>query len=131
MRQAAVRRTAPPRRRATGARTFPESTVTWAELHISSRSHDTASLAKAMKVSTATASRIVAQLRKQLAAKGDSLVVVRDRNRHHYEIREGERTLLRRRELVAMAGFVKGGEPVLRPGETVDDVLYPKTGKCP
>ena len=121
---------APSKRQARTDR-FDQQTLIWAELFIDNRRCDTAALAKLMKVSRATASRVLAELRRTLARKGDELVTVRDSRGWFYEIRFGERTLRRRREVSKMAGFIKGGPPILRPGETVDDVLYPKTGKCP
>ena len=122
---------AAPRKRIARTDRFDQPTLVWAELYIDNRRCDTAALAKLMKVSRATASRIVAELKRTLAKKGDELVTVRDSRGWYYEIRLGERTLRRMREASKMAGFIKGDPPILRPGETVDEVLYPKTGKCP
>jgi hypothetical protein len=95
-----------------------------ANVHISCREHDTASLARAMRVSAATASRIVAQLRRELAGQGIEMVTVRKGRKWHYEIRDEEHAREAMQRLVDMAGFIKGDGPILRPGETVDDVVY-------
>lgn len=90
-------------------------------LVIVSKEVSTKRLAEALGVSTMTAARTVAGLRK----KGVKVVAVRDRKYWHYEIpnwKDRERERWRRSRLRRMIGFIKTWKPM--PGKSEDDIIY-------
>jgi len=92
-------------------------------LHIHCGPHTSASLAKALKASTATVARALAELRRLLAQEGLGLVSVKEGREWHYELRERE-DLWENDPLLRLVGAGRG---VRRPsGESVDDALYGK-----
>ncbi|MBI2921018.1 MAG: hypothetical protein HYY18_08045 [Planctomycetes bacterium] len=100
----------------------PMINLAWA--HIAGRRHDLKSLAKALGVSTATASRTLAALRDDLEKDGIELAVVRVGRRSFYEIRDEEvyDSLWRGSRFAKLAGFVK--EWRAPRGKSVKDLLY-------
>ncbi len=75
-----------PRTRATSATVIPEPLHTF-YLHICLGEHNTRTLARKLRLSTATCSRLLRRLRPILARRGEELVSVRSRGRWHYDIR--------------------------------------------
>ena len=107
---------------ATGERI--EGLVGEAETHVLCHGHTTESLARALGVSPATAARVLARLRRKLAARGGELVSVRKGRAWHYEIREEDRLaeLWRSDPLLKAVGALRGS--ARRPGRSIDDVVY-------
>jgi len=107
----------------TARRGGPEALLAPAHIHLLCRGHTTATLARALGISTATAARLVARLRKRLAGEGLELVSVRRGKSWQYEVRGDEQAgrLWESDSLVKNLGCVKGSR---RRGETVDDAVY-------
>jgi len=88
-----------------------------AHLHILSARHTTPTLAKRLRVSTATAFRIV----KRLRASGVRIVSVKDGRAWFFEVRADFRRAWETDPLLRAIGSAKGRR---RKGQSVDDVLY-------
>ncbi|MCC6739159.1 MAG: hypothetical protein IT452_08935 [Planctomycetia bacterium] len=79
-----------------------------------------------MSVSRAKAFRLVTELRRG----GHKVVVVKTGRTWHFEVHDDFQALWADDPVLKHAGFIRTG-PVLRPGESVDDVLYGPLKKQP
>lgn len=109
------------RKRATSATTSgsEDHLLQRARLLIANGSHTTASLAKALGVSTATTSRLVQRLRRSGAAIGSV-----KRGRRWFFVLEDDEAVARAWEhdpFLRGVGLIRGVQP---PGHDVDDALY-------
>ena len=106
------------------SRSRPDPMVNQAWAHIAGRRHDLKSLAKALGVSTATASRTLAALRDDLEKDGIQLAVVRVGRRSFYEIRDEEvyDEIWRNSRFAKLAGLVKDWRAPR--GTSTKDLIY-------
>lgn len=108
-----------------GVRRAVEDLAKEAEVHILCREHTTATLARVLGISDPTAARLIARLRRMVAARGGELVSVRNGRAWHYEIREQEERLAKAWSsdpLLKAVGSIRGTKRP--PGQTLDDVIY-------
>lgn len=96
-----------------------EELVRTAEIHVLCCPHTTASLAKALGVSTATVSRVLAAVRK----RGVQVVSVRENGGWHYEVKNrGEIARAQHEALRSLIGFIKEGKG--SPLKPEDELIY-------
>ena len=93
----------------------PSALLQWTRLQLECRRHTTASLARALGVSTATAFRLV----KRLRASGVDVVSRKEGREWYYGVRAPQRT--GRDPIFSLVGIARGAPPK---GESVDDAVY-------
>jgi biotin operon repressor len=93
-------------------------------LQLSIGRHSTPTLARALRVSPATAFRVV----KRLRAGGVRIVSVKEGRSWTFEVRDQLEAAWASDPLLEALGSVKGRR---RPGESVDDVVYGRRRRAP
>ena len=92
-----------------------------AHLHLTSGRHTTASLARTLGVSSATASRIVQALR----SRGHDIVSMKEGSRWYFAVKDDEDPAWTRDPLLKGRGFIRGVRwPRGKLNEIIDGALY-------
>ena len=113
------RRALPHSRNLPGTRKRLPESAQEAYVHLTTHEYNTDTLAKVMDISRSTAFRLIRDLR------GSGYVIRKSKrgNRWHYEVIEDLEKMWRDDPVLKLVGFINT-DPLLKPGETIDDVIY-------